>query len=1084
MRRAFCIGVLFLAVAASAFAQTGTEGAILGVVVDQSQAVVPGAEVVVQNEETGIKRTVNTNEAGIFEVIPLPNGRYTVSVSAQGFKAWQQTGVLLRVGERMRLSPTLEVGQRTEKITVAATVQLLQTDSVQTGGTVEANQIRDLPLNSRNAAALVETVPGMIYEGQAGGPERGQYVFGGGLRDDQTNFQVDGHSANGSIDEGGAGIPSIDTIAEFSVLTSSFTAETGAYPMQILMATKTGTNAFHGSLFEFLRNDALDARNTFALSNPKLIRNQYGGTIGGPIRKNKTFFFFSAEFTKVRQDALFNSTVVQPAMLDGFFANEITDPLTGEPFPQVASDATSHANMYQIPTERFSGASKFFFDGVSTPNKILLPNNADGRFHALAGSSDDKQMYSGRVDHQITEKQRISGRWNFDYEPLTAPAYRPDLPDTQIWNHHNTALNYTYNINASTLLTLGVAYMNAFWHYHTPDTGNVNLTDQAGIQGFPTSQVGKWIGMPSVGFAGYTGFADPWGRPGRNWSEQKDARANVILSRGKHTINLGAEFAKRGCYGEHGSFAPRGSFSFNGQYTGDGFADYLLGYLSSAGRNRPLHIIGEKRIPYTGLYFQDTFNISSKLTLNYGVRWDEWYEKSLERGDGGYFDITLGKMVAGVNDQGVLDMTNQPVTPYLAAATEGMWVTAVEAGKPHGLYYANGYISPRIGVAWRPTAKGDLVIRGGYGIYPSTFVNNISASSAASLPYWSYETPAWNASTLQRWETAFPAVPNTFTLPSGYGPLPTVKAQRNNEWNISVQKGMPLHSALTVSYVGNHVYGAVSGFDYDEVNPAYLEAHPGADIQSSRPFPQYGSLVSFNNIGDTWYNAMHMKWERRFTQGLSFNVSYAYGSTMIDNVSSSVWGNVDTFAPSGYNRTTSGFGRTHILTANWIWELPVGHGRKYMSSANRAADLVLGGWELTGLYRFTSGSPLTMYSKGDPLQNGWGTRADQIGDPSISNPSANGWFNTAAFATSAAYTYGNSKPGVVQGPGFHGFDMGLLKNFRITESARIQFRLEMYNAVNHVNYGDPGTSVGYDSFGKIYDAGDARQIQFGLKFIF
>ena len=364
MRRTFQLLAVFGFLAlAGARAQTGIDGAILGVVTDANGGIVAGATVTVTNLDTGIKKTEVTHSDGSFEIDALPEGNYSVSVSFTGFKTWDLAKTDLTIGGRKRLSPTLQLGDVNEKVTVEASAELLQTEKVDTGGVVEQRTIQELPLNGRDVVELTELVPGVRYEGrsftQSCADGNMSSVQGLGHRDDQTEFRVDGVASNAVCDEGGTAIPNPDTIAQFNVSTSNFSAENGRNPVQVSMVTKSGTNDFHVTLWEFLRNDDLDARNTFASSNPKLIQNQFGLAGGGPVLipklyngRNKTFIFGSYEGTRISQAQIFNSPTVSPAMLQGNFSGlpTITDPLTGAPFPG-----------NQIPTSRFSGASVFFF---------------------------------------------------------------------------------------------------------------------------------------------------------------------------------------------------------------------------------------------------------------------------------------------------------------------------------------------------------------------------------------------------------------------------------------------------------------------------------------------------------------------------------------------------------------------------------------------------------------------------------------------------------------------------------------------------------------------------------------------------
>jgi len=807
-------------------AQGGDAGVVLGVAKDSTGAVISGAEVTVTNLETGLIKTGLTDAAGNFELLNLPIGSYSLSVSMTGFKSWRVARAELKISERKRLSPVLEVGDVTENINVEGVAELLQTEKSSVEATVQQRQIRDLPINGRNPLELVNLVPGMQFSGRPRSLETSEWgstVQGIGKRADQVEFKLDGLNANGGVDEAEIGIPNLDTIAEINVETGNFGAEHGRAPLQVMLVTKSGTNAFHGTLWEFHRNHKLDARNTFALTKPKLIRNQFGFTVGGPILKDKTFFFGSYEGTRIRQGTIYNSTVISPAMLQGDFSTlskPIMDPAAGHPFP---------AN--RIPADRISSASKFF-----SPY-ILLPNSPDGTFRALAPRPDDTGESTLRIDHQITNKQRIYGRWVRLGNRADYPQYRPEVSQLTEIDQNNAGLNYTYTPTPTTLFTVYAGYLSSNWTSTTPVAGKENLTQAAGIRGFATMGREAWIGLPNVDFNPYTGFAAPFGAPGRIWTDVKSGTVSLNLVRGKHSLSLGYDYSDRSAMGRHGSCCTRGVFSFNGQYTGDSFADYLLGLASSTKRNLPIQTFGMTHSPYSALYVQDFWKVHSNLTLNLGLRWDYWHGKAFLRGNGISFDLKLGKAIAGEDRNGRVDLTAQTVAPFLAKATEGLWISASQAGAPPGLFKADGYFSPRLGLAWRPKGGNDPIVRAGYGIFASSFRGRLTAESVVGPPYWTFETQGWGPKQLQRWETAWPDDPEAFVAPAVVATPVDVTSTKTHEWNLSVQKSLTLKSALTVSYLGNRVVEIVTN------NPRNV-APPGQyqDLQAALPLPKFGDV--------------------------------------------------------------------------------------------------------------------------------------------------------------------------------------------------------------------------------------------------
>jgi hypothetical protein len=1057
--------------AALCHAQLGTEGSILGIVRDPTGAVVPGAAVTVTNSETGLKMSTVSDSDGYFQVLALPRGIYSVQVSSPAFATWQINSVELTAGEHKRVQPELTVGDVKQQVTVEASASAVQTERASIEKTIEIKEIRDLPLNGRNPVQLVNIIPGMRYLGVVQGNVQGVQVQGLGNHPDATQFSIDGMDANDPSSESGMGFPNLDAVEQFKVQTNSFSAESGRDPLQVSMITKSGTNQYHGSLWEFLRNDKLDARNAILHDKPVLRRNQYGFSGGGPIIRNKTFFFASFEGLKIRGQGAVNVITINPNFLKGDFSSllprtPINDPTTGRPFA---------GNI--IPESRFSGASMFFFP------YILLPNQPNNRYQALSSQPDDGTNLVLRFDQMLTPKQKIYARWIRVGDTQVNTGYRPDVINNTELTQHNSALNYDWTITPSILFTVSGGFLHSVFTGDSPLVGKENLTEKAGIQGFPTFLRPTAIGLPTVAFTGYRGFEWPTQVPSSFKREVINGRAGLNVVRSKHTFIAGVEYLDHRTYTAHSSTNPRGSFTFNGQYTGDGFADYLLGLVQNAQSNTPLASFGVAHAPYSALYADDTFRVLPNLTLNAGVRWDYWWEKAFVRGAGTTFDLRTGKAVAGENSKGQVDLTAQPIAPFYAAFTRDLWISATQAGMPRGLFVASGYVSPRLGLAWRPTGKDNLVIRAGYGIFAASYNGNVTGSSIIGPPYWANQNvPAFARTSNQRWETAFPADPGAFVSPSIAAAVYNILPMKTREFNLSVQGAVPLLDAVaTISYVGSRGHD-LTAFPRTNTAPPGNYASQAA-LTAAMPYPRFGTINLYQNIGHEWFNGLQAKLEKRYAKGLTFSFSYALSRDISDGGSDTTFGPT-LYAPKNYDRGTSANERRHILTVSGVYELPIGRGKRFGGGMPRVLNGVVGGWQLSSIYRFTSGAPLTPVVPGATLGNGVNARPDIVGDPHLDHPNVNLWFNPAAFAKPPAFQFGNSAPGVITGPAEHILDTGFMKNFTFGERKYLQFRWEMFNAMNEVNLGNPVLNIGLGTTGQITSAGMARQMQFGLKFVF
>ena len=1056
---------------AALWGQAGTQGSLTGTVTDSSGAAVANASIEIINLATGLKQSATSDSSGNVDMLALPVGRYQVKVSSAGFKTWSLESLDITVGDRTRIVPVLQVGEVSEQVSVTSEAAVLQTESGALDTVIQMQQIRELPLSTRNPIVLVGLTPGMRFTSDNTGPEHGSAVQGNGVRNTQTQFQIDGVNSNAAMDQGAMAIPNVDAIAEMSVSSNSFSAEYGRDPMQVLLVTKSGGNQFHGSAWEFFQNDALNARNTFARTVPRLRFNQFGGSVGGPIIRNKTFFYVNLQRLLNPNATVFNqqNTLATPAMLSGnlsALSRQIIDPTTNQPFA---------GNV--IPQNRISSASKFLSSYLlSSPTGSLVQN-----------VSVQHDVWDGtmRIDHEITSKQRIYGRWTTQNYHDTSVGYEPSAIQSTDLRQYNAGINYNYALTPSILLTVSGGFVRSNFLSTAPGlTGVDNLTDKAGIQGFPTAGRENFIGLPNVNITGYNGFSVPgFGTPERLWSYVKTIKGNLSVIRSGHTMGFGYEFDDDSVYGNHGSGNSRGTFAFNGQYTGNGFADYLLGLTSSSNRNYPLAPFGLDHSPYSGIYAQDSWKISRTLTITYGLRYERWWERTLKAGNGSTFDLASGKAIAGLDSDGKVNLTQQPVAQFFGPATANLWVPASTLGVPKGLFFGNGHFAPRANVTWRPWENRDLVIRGGYGVYYNTLLGNRAASSIVGPPYWDAESQTFVKASQQRWETAWPLNPQSFVQPSiSEAPLPAIQPTQTREFNFSVQTGLPFQSALTMSYVGTRVHNQVSLYAHNLVAPGTYTSQ--AARLAALPYPAFGDVTVLDNIGKAWYDGLQVKLERRFAQGFSYTASYAFSKTIAQNAPVDDTTPIPIYHPETFYRGLADDSRTHIFFVNAVWEVPFGRARRFGSNSGRLTDWVLGGWQLSAIGSYTSGAPLTAVLSGDTLGNGQTNRPNIIGTIAAANPTAGAWFNTSAFGAPTQTTFGNEGYNVLEGPSRTILDAALIKNFIVLEGKALQFRWEAFNSLNHVNLSNPGLTYGTANFGRITSAAAARTMQLGLKFNF
>lgn len=1081
---------LVIGFALSAVAQT-TQGGLTGEVHDEKGAAIAGAKVTVVSPGTGLQREATTAQNGIFHVLSLPAGTYEIRAEASGFATTTIKELQVGVDQTRTVELTLKVGTKTEIVDVEADAALTQTETSKVGEIIDNRKVEDLPLNGRDFAQLARLNPGVAVSGGGGGQQGGEGNVSGfssnGQRSTSNNFLVDGVDNNNYFAGEAAQLPSIDSIQEFEVQTNTFAAEYGRNTGSVVnLVTKSGTNRLHGSVYEFFRNDALDARNYFnaePFTKSALRLNQFGGTLGGPIIKDRTFFFLDYEGFRRRAGITRITNVPTLDQRAGNFVDNDGNPLTVTVNPVSAQ----------------------VFGLFPEPNLV----SQAGNFISSPEQTDNTDQFLVKVDHRLRASDSLSARYSHTgidtFFPFTPGQSGTNVPGYGLNNeggNHLVAISYTRVISPRTLNEARFGFTRSL---STLVTQSGPKAEDFGFNTGHAADAPLNLGnIPQIAFSGgfvtgssaVSNLGGAIDNPSKTAVNTYTVVENISHTTARHSFKLGGDV-------RYVQLNRLYDLSFSGQITFSGLnntagpgdtnvqnplIDFALGLPDGS-----LQFVGDStrhfRTTSYGFFGQDTFKLRRNLTLNYGVRYE--LNTVLHETHG------LLSTFRPQNFTTYLDPSDPNIQTNLAALRASGVVLQSDVD---GIYDPDhNNFAPRLGLAWDVFGNGKSVLRAGYGVFYETIIGNIPGNVMLNPPFLpDYFVPA-----------PFTQWPNAFA-PSGF-PVLTVTQQKlktpyAQHYNLMYQQELPARTLLEIGYVGttgrklprfrqiNQAY--IDQAQIDQLTPDVrtrmeimgipdfvidnfiLPNGPAAIPSVARtPYFGYAQLFQAEDSISSNYNSLQVKVDKRFSHGLSSLLAYTW-SKSIDGAS--------VFFGSGANATTifpqdnynlkaevgnSDFDIRHRLSWSVIYELP----------AARALHALGSGWQVGAILSLQTGQPFSVLTgKGNSATGLGNDRPDLVGDPNEGPKTVLEWFNTDAFVENAPLTFGNAGRNIVRGPGFHNLDFSILKNTRLTENVNLQFRAEFFNITNHPNFALPANILAAPNFGTLFQTPDAAQNNVGL----
>jgi Carboxypeptidase regulatory-like domain/TonB dependent receptor len=1040
----FRLLAMFAIFCAAAFPQVDT-GAISGIVTDSSGATIPAAEVTITQVETGVRVPLQTNEAGFYSAPALHPGHYNVAVVREGFQAQRKTGVELRVQDRLEMNFTLTIGAATTEVTVEAAAPLLESETSSLGQVIHEKTITDLPLNGRSFIQLATLTAGTLPSTRT--QERDNFISNG-ARAVQNSYLLDGIDNKNRIlgfDRNSAQIiqPVIDGIEEFKVQTATFSAEFGQAAGGVVNVTlKSGTNSFHGNVFEFLRNSKLDATPYFqppSTGRALFIQNQFGATFGGPIIKNKTFFFGSWQSSREGNAAPQLASVPTAAERQGVFPSKVIDPATGASFPNNT-----------IPQNRWDSVAAGLFALYPLPNLPGAVNNYSYNPKEIVNSD----TYSVKVDHHFGANDYLFGRISQGWGDVNLPTLLPDPANTQgttslgqrqfvLSETHTVASNKVNEFRLGFVYTLETA--DVFGERLFDKYGIKGAFDDPSIKGLPTftitglSQLGTPTTLGNAPIPASGSGNRPVVKSGKLWQ----LLDNFSWIHDRHTIKFGVDFARTTEFAKATNSA-RPGFTFNGTYTGSPLADFLLGDVYTASTAQP-QIITIQQYVYNG-YVQDDWKVNSKLTVNLGLRYElptPFFEAHDRQSN---FVLDAGPC-------------------YLQL------ITVAQRSQCHAgigrtmVRLDTNNFAPRLGLAYQVTHK--TVVRSGFGVF---YGRDENYGISARLP----ANPPWVASATFPGSTTAPAFLLSDGLPAGalnlsgvagFNANTTVYSQPFNfpvsyveQWNLNIEHQLPGSLVAQVGYTGSGAHKLLMPINVNQALPG-----SGA-VNARRPYPGVGNITYYAPLDNSTYQALVSKVERRFSKGLSLLASYTFGHSIDGGGNEHDTGDVtpQDVRNLAAQKGSSNFDVRHRFVFSGFYQLPFGKSKGFRSQLIR-------GWQLSGIFSAQTGQPFTATLTTDPSGTSTTARPNRIADGNLpsSERSPTHWFDTTAFVAPNCICFGNSGRDILRGPGFINLDLSIIRDFIFAERFRLQFRAESFNLMNHPNFGLPNSVLGNPSVGII-----------------
>jgi outer membrane receptor protein involved in Fe transport len=1036
---------------------------LLGTVKDPSGAAVPDATVRIQRTDPPFERQLTTDATGNYLAPQVPVGSYQITFEKTGFQKMVRSQVELSAGQSLRVDTTLAIGSVAEAVEVSAQVAQVDTATGNVGSTVSGSQVQEIALNTRSFTQLMTLQPG-VSSLQAQQPGFGSntsvpFSFNGG-QTSANNWTLDGGRNIDTFNGNNLSMVNLDAIAEVRIERNAYSAEYGRNGgAQVNVITKSGTNAYHGTLFEFFRNDKLDARNFFAPVRPKNRYNNFGGTLGGPIIRDKLFFFLSSEYRRIQQNTgTRTSTVPTEAQIAGDFSGgrTINNPATGQPFPG-----------NRVPAN------------LIDPNAVALirtyyqpptPGFRQGALNFSSTQPDGTRYRSalGRFDYNWKPNLLLFGRYNIDSTRLFSPyglfASNPmhDVADSE-QSHVIRVMNLSANWIASPNVVNQIT--SAFFHTSLaistgPNAARARASNLTIPRVFDTVTDSGGL-IPSISLAqGYAGIDIRWPQniSGYTW----ELIDNLSWNFGRHSLKIGGSIDKENKSQNQSNPNNNGTFTFNGSVTGDALADFLTGRAFQYTENSA-HIFGVSRWVNLSGYIQDQVRATSRLSLTLGLRY-EFYQP--EQDTDGFYSMFLPSRFDRSKAPQVL-----PANGQIVAGTENFGNGIVIAGKdgPFGNAVTDSVyntFAPRGGFSYALTKDNLTVLRGGFGMFHdrwaqnvSTLRNNYPFNQSASIFTASLSNPSEGQRRL------FPIALSNFASPWN---IPYYM-----KWSVGVQRQLPAELLLDVSYVGSRGVALVRSRDINQPEASVPVASGQLNPNAARPYPGFAAINTYETTGNSIYHSLQASASRRFAQGLALQASYTFSRSFDNNVTP-----INSYADSRLERAISSFDRTHVLALSYIYELPFFRDREGL------LNKVLYGWQVSGISRFESGTPLNVTIPGDRAGvGGGGQRPDVIAPVTVEKELAR-WFDTGSFANPALGTFGNAGRNLVRGPGINNWDVSFIKRTGITENVSLQFRAEFFNLWNHTQLSGVNTSLGAAAFGQVTSARDPRITQLALRLLF